>query len=140
MSQEDEAVQELSRMVLFADLSRPELQAIDRIFEEEFFEEGRRILRQGIQGSNFYVIVDGEASIHVDGRERARLKNGDCFGEMSLLLGDVPSADVIAVTDMRCRTLPGGHFEEFLISHPRVMYRMLQAEALRLQAANRWQD
>lgn len=140
MTQEDEAVRELSGIVLFADLKRPELQAIDRIFEEEFFEEGRRILHQGIQGSNFYVIVDGKASVWVDGRERARLARGDCFGEMSLLLGDVPSADVIATSPLRCRTLSGGAFEDFLLSHPRVMYLMLQAEAMRLQAANRWRD
>jgi hypothetical protein len=38
---------------------------------------------------------------------------------------------------MRCIVLGGPGVEGFLVDHPRVMYRMLQASARRLRNANR---
>ena len=136
----DDAVDLLSSLSLFADLGGPQLEGISHIFEEASFAPGQRILRQGITGSNFYVVVDGEASVKIDGEERASIGRGDFFGEMSLLLGSPPTADVTAKTPLRCLVLAGPQVEPFLIAHPRVMFRMLQAQARRLRAANRWRS
>ena len=106
------------------------------IFEETTFAPGQRILRQGITGSNFYVVVDGEASVKIDGEERASIGRGDFFGEMSLLLGSAPTADVTARTPLRCLVLAGPDLHGFLDKFPTVMYRMLVAMARRLSAAN----
>jgi len=125
---------------LFADLSGPQLEGIVHLFEEAVFSEGDKVLRQGLTGSGFYVILDGEAAIVVDGTERARLGRGEFFGEVSIILGEAPIADVVATRPMRCLVLPGPQVEAFLIAHPRVMYRMIQAQARRLRAANRWRS
>ncbi|MEX0625216.1 MAG: cyclic nucleotide-binding domain-containing protein, partial [Chloroflexota bacterium] len=61
---------------------------------------------------------------------------GDFFGEMSLLLGSAPTADVTARTPLRCLVLSGPDLHGFLDKHPTVMYRMLVAMARRLSAAN----
>ena len=132
----DEAVVLLSSLSLFADLGGPQLEAISHTFEETTFAAGQRILRQGISGSNFYVVVDGEASVKIDGEERASIGRGDFFGEMSLLLGGAPTADVTARTPLRCLVLAGPDLHKFLAKHPTVMYRMLVAMARRLSAAN----
>ena len=132
----DDAVELLSSLTLFADLKGPQLEAISHIFEETTFSPGQRILRQGISGSNFYVVVDGEASVRIDEEERASIGRGDFFGEMSLLLGTAPSADVTARTPLRCLVLAGPDLHGFLDKHPTVMYRMLVAMARRLRAAN----
>ena len=136
-SMPDEAVDLISSLSLFADLGGPQLEAISHIFEETTFAPGQRILRQGITGSNFYVVVDGEASVKIDGEERASIGRGDFFGEMSLLLGSAPTADVIARTPLRCLVLAGPELHGFLDKYPTVMYRMLVAMARRLSAANR---
>jgi CRP-like cAMP-binding protein len=128
----------LAQLALFADLRWPELEAVAHTFEEEIFGEGRRAIRQGISGSAFYVVLEGEASVLVDGVERARLGRGDFFGEISALTGEVPTADVRAETMLRCLMLPGPQLEPFLIEHPLVMLRMLHAEARRVRDANRW--
>ncbi len=125
---------------LFADLTAPQLEGIAHTFDEAVFGEGERILRQGISGSGFFVILEGEAAILVDGTERARLARGDFFGEVSILLGETPIADVVALRPLRCLVLAGPNVEAFLVAHPRVMYRMLQAQARRLRAANRWRS
>ncbi len=128
----------LAQLTLFADLRWPELEAIAHTFEEEVFAEGQRAVRQGISGSAFYVILEGEAAVLVDGTERARLGRGEFFGEISALTGDVPTADIRAETMLRCLMLPGSQLEPFLLEHPTIALRMLQAEARRLRDANRW--
>jgi CRP/FNR family cyclic AMP-dependent transcriptional regulator len=130
----------LAGMALFADLERPQLESVAHTFEEEMFSEGQRIVRQGFQGSNFYVILEGEAAVRVDGRDLATLARGDFFGEVSVLLGEPPTADIVALRSMRCLVLSGGDVPEFLVAHPRVMLRMLRAEARRLRATIEWRS
>jgi CRP-like cAMP-binding protein len=136
----DDVVDILGSLALFADLDRVELQGVAHTFEEEHFSEGMRIIRQGFQGSNFYVILEGEASVRVDGSDLATLGRGDFFGEVTALLGDEPTADVVALRDMRCLVLGGPEVEGFLVAHPRVMFRMLQAEARRLRSTIQWRS
>jgi CRP-like cAMP-binding protein len=107
-------------------------------FDEEVFAAGQRVIRQDVTGGGFYVILDGEAHVVIDGNERARLHRGDFFGEISLLTDSRPTADVIAATVLRCLIIPDTELKPFLLKQPSVMYRMLQIEARRLRAANAW--
>ncbi|HLE99265.1 MAG TPA: cyclic nucleotide-binding domain-containing protein [Gaiellaceae bacterium] len=128
----------LAQLTLFADLRWAELEEVAHTFDEEVFGAGQRVLRQGISGGSFYVILEGEATVVIDGIDRSRLGRGDFFGEITALQGGVPIADVRADTLLRCLTLPGPQLEPFLLAHPTVMLRMLHAEARRLRDANRW--
>jgi len=136
----DQSATLLASLALFADLDTPQLEAIDHTFEEVAFGPGERILRQGISGSNFYVILEGEATVRIDGADVATLARGDFFGEMSLLLGEAPTADIVARSALRCLMLAGPDMRPFLLRYPPVMYRMLGTMALRLRAANRRSD
>ena len=131
-------VEALARLSLFADVPHPQLEALAHSFDEEVFAEGQRIIRQDVTGGGFYVILDGDAKIVIDGQERARLSRGDFFGEMSILTDEAPTADVIATSLLRCLIVPDNELKAFLLKHPSVMYRMLQIEARRLRAANDW--
>ena len=135
-----EMVDTISELGLFTDLGRPELERIAHTFEEEWIPDGQRVLRQGFAGTGFYVILEGDVAVRIDGDERARLSRGDFFGEVSVLLGDKPVADIVAVKPLRVLHLPGPQVESFLKTHPVVMYRMLQTLARRLRAANRRRD
>ena len=59
MAGREELVDAIAGFGLFADASTPQLEAITHIFEERMFEEGERVLRQGLSGSGFHLIVDG---------------------------------------------------------------------------------
>ena len=83
------------------------------------------------------MILDGEADVVADGQKLATLARGDFFGEVSVLLGEPPTADIVATRPLRCIVLGGPAVEGFLVDHPRVMFRMLQAQARRLRNANR---
>jgi CRP-like cAMP-binding protein len=130
----------LGELSLFADLTRPQLEAVATQLEERSFDAGRRILHQGFEGEGFYVILDGRAAVRIDGREVSVLSRGDFFGEISLLLSDKPSADVVALEQLRCLTLAGHQLQEFLLSYPPLMFRMLQSQARRLRATSAWRS
>jgi CRP-like cAMP-binding protein len=129
-------VEALAQLTLFADLTRPQLEEVAHTVGEEMFAEGQRVLRQGMQGGGFFIILEGEAQVMIDGEERARLARGDFFGEIAALTGAAPTADVVATTLLRCLTISGPEIEQFLLDHPQVMLRMLKAEAHRLRSAN----
>jgi CRP-like cAMP-binding protein len=131
-------VEALARLSLFADLTHPQLEALAHSFGEEVFAEGQRVIRQDVTGGGFYVILDGEAKVVIDGQERSRLGRGDFFGEISILTDESPSADVTAASVLRCLIIPDNELKDFLLKQPSVMYRMLQIEARRLRAANVW--
>jgi CRP-like cAMP-binding protein len=131
-------VEALARLSLFADLPHPQLEGLAHSFDEEVFADGQRVMRQDVTGGGFYVILDGEAKVVIDGKERARLTRGDFFGEISILTDEAPAADVIATSVLRCLIIPDNVLKAFLLKQPSVMYRMLQIEARRLRAANVW--
>lgn len=128
----------LSGFSLFADLSNAELESMVDTFSEEAFQPGERVIRQGLSGSNFYVILEGTASIRVDGTDRSVLRPGDFFGEVSSLLRVPPVADIVARDSLRCLVLPATELERFLIGHPRVMYRLLLGEVRKVRTTTSW--
>jgi len=128
----------LARLSLFADLAPAQLEAIAHRFDEEVFPEGARVLRKDLKGSGLFVILDGDAVVRIGDQEVTRFGPGEFFGEISVLTGDPPVADVQALTQLRCLVIPGPDFEPFLIEHPRVLFRMLQAEARRLRTTTEW--
>jgi CRP-like cAMP-binding protein len=140
MASRDEIVDQIAGFALFADLATPQLERVAHMFEEQWYAEGERVLRQGLSGSAFHIILDGEAAVVIDGEQRATLSRGDFFGEVSILLGEPPVADVVAVRQLRCLVIGGGAVQPFLLDNPSVMYRMLQAQARRLRNANRWRS
>src|SRR3979409_28149 len=102
MGYQEDLADGLAGLALFSDLKTPELLSIVDTFEEASFPEGERVLRQGGSGAGFYIILEGEAAVRVDGAERTTLNRGEFFGEISILLGEEPVADIVVVRPMRC--------------------------------------
>jgi CRP-like cAMP-binding protein len=135
----DDILDRLAQLALFGDLTHAQLQAVAHRYDEHVFGTGERVLRRGLSGTGFHVILEGEASVLLDGQERARLGRGDFFGEMSALTREPAAADVVAVTMLRCFVIPSSELVPFLLERPRVMLRMLEAEVRRVARANLWQ-
>jgi CRP-like cAMP-binding protein len=140
MTNGEDLVDTLRRFNLFADLDRAQLEAIADPDSERSFAAGERILRRGMSGTGFYVILDGEATVTLGGEELNRLRQGDFFGEISTLLDEPLTADVTADTPVRVLEIAGPRLEAFLLSYPQVMFRMLVTEARRLQEVLAWRS
>ncbi|HEY6115585.1 MAG TPA: cyclic nucleotide-binding domain-containing protein [Candidatus Dormibacteraeota bacterium] len=136
------AVEELADVIagfaLFADLSTPQREHVVDVFGEQWYADGEKVLRQGLSGSGLYVILDGSAAIRIDGVDRATLRAGDYFGEISCLLGEAPTADIVAIGPLRCLVLSVSQVEPFLKANPTVMYRLLQGEARKVRTTTKW--
>ncbi len=129
----------LARLSLFGDLSPPGLAAVAQLMDEASYPLDTRVLRGGFSANAFYVITDGEAIVRIDGEDRARLRPGDFFGEVSILTAEPAGADVVAATEeLRCAILPGFELRPLLLEYPDIALRMLEVGARRLRAANLW--
>ena len=136
MTADVDLIESVARLALFADLDREQLEAVLPSMAERSFGEGEWVVRRGETDVGLYVIVDGDVGVVLDGHELAVLKKGSFFGEISALLGEPAVADVVARSPLRCLYLDDAHVEPFLLEHPVVMLRMLQAEARRLRTTD----
>jgi CRP-like cAMP-binding protein len=134
----DQMIETLSSFTLFGGLTGPELESMVHRFDEEFIPAGQRVVRQGFSGTGFYVILEGDASVQIDGEERAKISRGECFGELSVLLDEDPIADVIATTPLRVLVLPRSDLAEVITAYPEFALRMIQLTLRRLRSASRW--
>src|SRR5258708_4044179 len=81
----DPKIDALSKVPLFASLSKPELEFVATRTDEVDAPAGRKLTTQGVPGDTFYALLDGEAKVEIDGNLRRTLKTGDFFGEISML-------------------------------------------------------
>jgi CRP-like cAMP-binding protein len=134
-----DVAERLSQLALFADLTPMQVEAIAHSFDESVFQADERVLRRGLSGGNFYVILEGEARVVVGDQVLRTLGRGDFFGEIAALTGETPSADVVAETILRCLVIPPQQLERLLLERPQVMLRLLRMEARRVQSSGQWQ-
>ena len=131
---------QLGRLGIFADLTEAELRDVAGELDERSFPEGGWVMRQGDTGTGLFIVVDGEVGVVVDDEERATLATGSFFGEVSVLLGEPVTADIVVRKPLRCLVIHPQRAEEFLLAYPRVMYRMFQIEARRLRTVDPERD
>lgn len=95
----------LSQAPLFSGLSKRHLRRIADVSGVASFKEGREIVKEGVAGSVFFVLLEGQAKVTKGGRKVARLGPGDFFGEMSVIVGSTRTASIVSETPVRCVTL-----------------------------------
>ena len=66
----------LAKLALFADVPKPELEALAAHCEEALFGEGEFVIRKGDRGHALYVILEGEVGVVIDDMERTTLSIG----------------------------------------------------------------
>ena len=125
----------LRRVPLFSNLEPKELEQIERTMSPRTFRSGETIATEGQGGVGFFVIEDGEATVTVHGQERGRLGPGDYFGEIALIAGTDRTASVTAATELRCLGMTPWEFRPLVESNAAIAWKLLQALAEKLRAA-----
>src|SRR5215472_3888035 len=122
-----EPQQLIEASTLFRNLQSHEAAAIIARLQSASYERGARILERGVWHGQLYIIASGQVSVLLqEGEQRpagallpgnhhsdivvARLGPGECFGEMSLITGEPPSATVRADEDITVWALPEADF------------------------------
>jgi uncharacterized protein len=92
------------------------------------FPPGSEIIRQGQQGNEMFVIVNGSTEVWVgDGSERrkvADLRRGDVVGEMALVRQYERSADVVAKEDVEVLAVDERFLQRIQRRYPRIAARV----------------
>jgi CRP-like cAMP-binding protein len=125
----------LRRVPLLAGLADDELTALAARFRERIYDAGAPVTTRGSAGAGFFVIAEGEAVVGAIDHPAARLRRHDFFGEISLIDGGRRSADITAVTNMRCWGISQREFRAFVKQHPEVAWVLLEVLVARLRAA-----
>ncbi len=119
-------------MPLFAGMSKKELSSVSQIADELDLPSGKELIREGELGSQFFVILDGEAEVRRRGRKLNTLRNGDFFGEISLLANRSTTATVTATMPLRVLVITRASFHKLLRDAPGVQWSVLQALVTRI--------
>lgn len=120
---------------LFRGCTRQERAKIAALTTDLRFDAGKVLCQQGSPGLEAFVIVDGAASVEIDGVEVATLGPNDVFGEMALLDGGPRVATVTATTPIEVLVLTRKEFTSMLAASPAIALRVLTAVGTRLRAA-----
>ncbi|MCS6850395.1 MAG: glucose-6-phosphate dehydrogenase [Gemmataceae bacterium] len=124
----------LQKVPLFGGCDPTGLHHLAMVLEPDVFEPGDVIFRKGEPGTAMYVICRGQVEIlDGDGVCRGVLREGDYFGELSLLLSQPRIATARALTRCDIFVLEKDAFVEVLKAHPKL------AQALREAATERYQ-
>jgi len=120
----DAVVDFLKSVPPFQFLSAAELKTLARTMSQEYFPRDTLILSAGNEPSDsLYVIKKGGVKLSVTTGEGTEVildmrSEGELFGLLSMLGGDVTRLDVTAVEDTICYTVPGDQVRERLLTHP----------------------
>jgi len=110
----------LSRVSILESLDKWERLTVADALETVSFEDGQTIVRQGEPGNDFYIIVEGCATVlqqrgdNQEPSEVGRLGPSDYFGEIALLLDRPRAATVVARGPLKCVKLDRARFERVL--------------------------
>ncbi len=128
------AMDQIRSVPLFSEFGDKELQRVAAIVKEVEFPAGKEIAKQGESGIGFHMIVEGEASVSVDGATHASLGPGSYFGEMSLLDGGPRSATVAATSDLKTISVTSWDFNALLDQYPELARKLLVELCRRLRS------
>lgn len=109
-------------------LSVLSLETIDKIAAQFFkmnVKKGKLIIKQGEEGKAFYVIKKGRCLVYKKRglfsiQKLAELKDGDFFGEMSLIFDDKTSANVKAIDNTELFVLLKTSFLKLVEKNPEI--------------------
>ena len=130
----DAKVKALSQVPLFEDCSQRELAFIASRTDEVPVGAGRQLTRQGRPSNAFYVILDGEAEVEVDGTKRGVLKKGDFFGEISMLDRGNATASVTTRTPAKLMVMSHAQFRDVVKTSDPILVKVLAVMGRRLRA------
>ena len=133
----------LSSVMAASPLFRPFDAENRRVLIERFrtreVATGERVLREGEAGDGLYVVMQGQFEVRRSGPDGpgtivlSALREGDVFGEISLLTRSAATADVVAKGPARVLRLPRQIFDEVILTHPQILELVARLSEERMQ-------
>merc|ERR1719270_3307182 len=122
----------LAKVSILENLDKWERLTVADALEATSFEHGEAVVKQGEPGDDFYIIVDGSATVTQfrnegeDSQEVGVLGPSDYFGEIALMLDRPRAATVTAQGPLKCVKLDRARFERVLGPCSDILKRNIQ--------------
>lgn len=129
---QDAKVDALKRSPLFEGLSRRELAHVARLTDDLEVPAGTVLCEEGSRGQEFFIILDGEATVTRGGKRLGTVSSGDFFGEIALLERVKRTATVTAATSLKFFVVSEHVFKSVLDTDPAVERKVLRTVVRRL--------
>jgi len=138
----DEAVALLRQVIFLRDVDDATLGRLSAHARRVTFTRGSTIVSELEAGADVFVIEAGDAEISVDATQGERqiigtLGVGSGFGEMSSLTGELRSATVTALTDVRVLVISDHDFDALREERPQVALALLKVLGARIGQTER---
>jgi CRP/FNR family cyclic AMP-dependent transcriptional regulator len=133
MARHDAFIDHLAKVPLFSACSKKDLQLVAKRAEDVKVEAGRLLVSEGGAGTEFFVIIEGNASVTRHGQKVADLGPGSFFGDLALLDRAPRNATVKAETPMELVVLGQREFAGMIDDVPEFAHKLLAGLARRLR-------
>ncbi|HYO51991.1 cyclic nucleotide-binding domain-containing protein [Archangium sp.] len=111
----------MNTSALFQPFGRKDRRELVERFRAREVRRGDTLIHEGDQVDGLYVVLSGEVAITRGGQSLARLREGELFGEMSLLQKTPATATVTAVRNTSLLRLPREDFNTLILTHPQIL-------------------
>ena len=113
----------LKLCTVFAPLSARDTRDLLGSLEIRDYAADQTIVREGDPGDAFFILRSGSCAVVKESQDRQvvnRLRAGDCFGELALLMGQPRAASVIAQEPTSVFRMPKQAFDRVVAAAPKV--------------------
>ena len=129
----DAFVDHLAKVPLFSACSQKDLRLVAKRAEDVKVEAGKQLVTEGDTGTEFFVIIEGNATVQRHGQKVAELAPGDFFGDLALLDRAPRNATVTAETPMELLLLGQREFAGLIDDVPEFAHKLLAGLARRVR-------
>jgi CRP-like cAMP-binding protein len=122
---------------LFKPFERKDRKDLVERFRARDVKKDDLIIKEGVPADGLYVVLSGEVEVRKGKTRLATLREGEVFGEMSLLQKSPATASVSAVKRTSLLRLPREAFDQIILTHPQVLQlvsELSESRARQIQA------
>jgi CRP-like cAMP-binding protein len=129
----DQKLELLKRTPLLEGLGRRELEAVGMLADEVEVPAGQILMREGDQGREFFVLVDGVVGIDRGAVRVKTMRAGDFFGEIAMLAEGPRTATATALEPTTLLVLGHREFHSLMDQFPAIRTCVFEALASRIR-------
>ena len=121
----------MSSSPLFKPFNRKDRKELVERFRARDVKKNDLIIKEGALTDGLYVVLSGEVKVRKGKTLLATLREGEVFGEISLLQKSPATATVVAAKRTSLLRLPREAFDQIILTHPQVLMLVSELSELR---------
>jgi CRP-like cAMP-binding protein len=130
----DSKVDRLTRVPLFAGVSKRDLEFVASRVDEVSLKPGQTLIREGQPTESCFLLESGYVQVTRGGKPAARLGPGDFFGEIGMLDRGPATATVVTDGPVEAMVLSHVQFADAIKGNDSLALQVIAAMAKRLRA------